>query len=342
MPTSCWIALQLELHLLAQLQVERAERLVEQQHARAVDERARERDALLLAARELARLAAAEPSSPTSSSISSTRPLHLPLVDALAAQPEGDVLEDGQVREERVALEDGVDVAPVRRQPDDVAVAEEDRALVGSSKPPIIRSVVVLPQPDGPSSAKKEPEGISSVRSSTATTSSKRLMTFSSRTSRSRHAELRERCGEDLGVAVDVGLGRRRAHQRHVVERREQDAAVERVQVQEALELGVARGRGLAAVARRLRREAVLGAGAEPGHVPRQAGSRDRRPATPSAKRSPERDHPRERLGGQHLAERRAHRRERERVAGERAADAADVLVVGVVLPRARAARPPR
>ena len=50
-------ALQLDLQLLAQLQVERAERLVEQQHGGAVDERARERDALLLAARELARLA---------------------------------------------------------------------------------------------------------------------------------------------------------------------------------------------------------------------------------------------------------------------------------------------
>ena len=47
--------LQLELHLLAQLQVERAERLVEQQHARLVDDRARERDALALAAGELDR-----------------------------------------------------------------------------------------------------------------------------------------------------------------------------------------------------------------------------------------------------------------------------------------------
>ena len=51
--------LELDLHLLAQLQVERAERLVEQQDARAVDDRARERDALALAARELGRLAVA-------------------------------------------------------------------------------------------------------------------------------------------------------------------------------------------------------------------------------------------------------------------------------------------
>ena len=47
-------SLQLDLHLLAELQVERAERLVEQEHLRSVDERAGERDALA-AARELAR-----------------------------------------------------------------------------------------------------------------------------------------------------------------------------------------------------------------------------------------------------------------------------------------------
>ena len=49
--------LQLELHLAAELEVEGAERLVEQEDLRLVHERAGERDALLLAARELARLA---------------------------------------------------------------------------------------------------------------------------------------------------------------------------------------------------------------------------------------------------------------------------------------------
>jgi hypothetical protein len=53
-------ALELDLKLLAQAQVERPERLVEQQGARAVDQRAGERDALLLAAGELAGLALAE------------------------------------------------------------------------------------------------------------------------------------------------------------------------------------------------------------------------------------------------------------------------------------------
>src|SRR5262245_15619552 len=49
--------LQLDLHLLAELEIERAERLVEEEHLRAVHDRARERDALPLATRELAGLA---------------------------------------------------------------------------------------------------------------------------------------------------------------------------------------------------------------------------------------------------------------------------------------------
>src|SRR3984893_10508301 len=44
-------ALDLDLHLLAQILVERAQRLVEQKHVRIEHETARERDALLLAAR---------------------------------------------------------------------------------------------------------------------------------------------------------------------------------------------------------------------------------------------------------------------------------------------------
>ena len=46
--------LELDLQLLAQAQVECAERLVEQQRARPVDQRAGERDSLRLAAGELA------------------------------------------------------------------------------------------------------------------------------------------------------------------------------------------------------------------------------------------------------------------------------------------------
>ena len=52
--------LDLDLHRRAQVPVERRERLVEQQHLGPDDERARQRDALLLAAGELARLAILE------------------------------------------------------------------------------------------------------------------------------------------------------------------------------------------------------------------------------------------------------------------------------------------
>ena len=52
-------ALELDLHFLAQLEVERAQRLVEQQHLGAVDQRARQRDPLALAAGQLRRPALA-------------------------------------------------------------------------------------------------------------------------------------------------------------------------------------------------------------------------------------------------------------------------------------------
>ncbi len=53
------------------------------------------------------------------------------------------------------------------------------RPELGSSKPAIMRSVVVLPQPDGPSIEKNSPSRISNETSSTATTSSKRFVTDS-------------------------------------------------------------------------------------------------------------------------------------------------------------------
>ena len=49
---------------------------------------------------------------------------------------------------------------------------------VGVSKPAIIRSVVVLPQPEGPSNVMKERVGIVRLRLSTATNLPKRLVTF--------------------------------------------------------------------------------------------------------------------------------------------------------------------
>ena len=123
--------------LLAHLGVERAERLVEQQHLRLGGERARQRDALALAAGELRRQRALEPSSCTSRSSSCTRS-RISRLRALAhAQAEGDVLEHRHVPEQRVVLEDEADVALADGRVGDVLVLVEDRAAV--RRPPARR-----------------------------------------------------------------------------------------------------------------------------------------------------------------------------------------------------------
>src|SRR5918996_2311364 len=57
------------------------------------------------------------------------------------------------------------------------------RPSSGFSKPPIIRSVVVLPHPEGPGRLKNSPRAMSRLMESTARTSSNRLVTSSRRTS---------------------------------------------------------------------------------------------------------------------------------------------------------------
>src|SRR6186713_3000615 len=52
---------------------------------------------------------------------------------------------------------------------------------VGNSKPAIIRNVVVLPQPDGPSRQKNSPSATVKVESFTATKSAKALWSRSTR-----------------------------------------------------------------------------------------------------------------------------------------------------------------
>ena len=108
--------LELDLHLLAELEVERAERLVEEQHARPVDERAGERDALALAAGQLARLArlvALEADHPQR--LGDARRRAPPSATLRTIRPYADVVADGHVREQGVVLEDRVDVAVERR-----------------------------------------------------------------------------------------------------------------------------------------------------------------------------------------------------------------------------------
>ena len=125
---------QLDLHVLAQLAVERPERLVEQQHARAVHERARERDALLHAARELGRAVVGHVREAHQLEHLGDTAAALVAADALAPQPVADVALDVHVREQGVALEDRVDVAPVGRHVDDVAARDLDAAAVGADE----------------------------------------------------------------------------------------------------------------------------------------------------------------------------------------------------------------
>ena len=119
-----------ELHLLAQLQVERTERLVEEENGRTVDDRARERDALPLAARELGGLAltdaweadAIEHFARADAPLVARHPFH--------PQPVLDVLRDRHVGEQGVVLEDRVDVPLCGRNVRDVDALQFDGSRV--------------------------------------------------------------------------------------------------------------------------------------------------------------------------------------------------------------------
>ena len=120
--------LELELHLLAQLQVQGAEGLVEQQHLGPVDESTGQRHALLLPAGELvgpAPLHAAELHEPDRLGDAPVTfgPLHL-----LHLQAEGDVAGHVHVGEQGVGLEDRVHRPLVGRQRPDFLAEDLEAA----------------------------------------------------------------------------------------------------------------------------------------------------------------------------------------------------------------------
>ena len=86
------------------------------------------------------------------------------------------------MREQRVVLEDGVDVALVGRHALGRLAENLDVALVGCSKPAIRRRQVVLPEPEGPSMAKNSPSAMSRVTPSTARTAPKWRQTLTNLT----------------------------------------------------------------------------------------------------------------------------------------------------------------
>ena len=100
-----------------------------------VDERAGERHALLHAAGELVGPPVDLAREADAVELGLDAALDLVLADLLALEPEGDVLADAQVREERVALEDGVGRALVGGEPGDVGAVDLDRAGGGLLEP---------------------------------------------------------------------------------------------------------------------------------------------------------------------------------------------------------------
>ena len=120
--------------LLAHPRVERTERLVEQQHLRLDGERAGERHALALAARQLCRIAVRELVDLDQPEQLAHLALDLVLGTLADRQPEGDVVEDGHVLERRVVLEHEADAALLGRSRGHVPVAEPDRCRRRASR----------------------------------------------------------------------------------------------------------------------------------------------------------------------------------------------------------------
>ena len=125
--------LDLDLHRAPQLEVEGTEGLVEQQHLRLVDEGAGQGDALLLATRELGGLLARLAGQLDQLEHLVDLGVHVRLL--APAQPERDVLEDVEVREEGVALEDRVHGPPVGLREGDVLAAQGDGPGRGRLEP---------------------------------------------------------------------------------------------------------------------------------------------------------------------------------------------------------------
>ena len=108
--------LELDLHLLAHLEVQRAKRLIQKQDLRLIDQRSRDCDTLLLTAGKRA-----DASLLKSLQIYQVQdPAHLALDDILGhlllLEPESDIIVDIHMRKQSVPLEDRVDRSLVGRQ----------------------------------------------------------------------------------------------------------------------------------------------------------------------------------------------------------------------------------
>src|SRR5690606_10988919 len=128
-------ALQLRLHLLTQLEIKRPERLIEKQHLRTVDDGARQTDALALAARKLTGPALDKRLKPDHAQrLCDARAAFLG-AHASGAQTVSDVLRNAHIREQRIVLKHGVDVAVIGRQTRYIGAAKLDMPAIRLLEP---------------------------------------------------------------------------------------------------------------------------------------------------------------------------------------------------------------
>ena len=121
-------ALDLQLHLLAQLAVESAQGLVHEEHGGLKDERAGQGHALLLPAAELVNPTGSEGPELDHLEGRLDPTVGIASVDVPHSEREGHVVEHGHVGEERVALEDDAEVPAVGGDGQDRLPVQEDVA----------------------------------------------------------------------------------------------------------------------------------------------------------------------------------------------------------------------
>jgi hypothetical protein len=121
--------LDFELHMLAKLLVERAERFVHQYELRLEHQRAGERDALLLATGHLRGPAAFETRHAHHVERVAHALRHFGLRQAPHFQRKGEVFADRHMREERVVLEHDADVTAMRRNALNALAGKGNRAV---------------------------------------------------------------------------------------------------------------------------------------------------------------------------------------------------------------------
>jgi hypothetical protein len=163
--------------IAARCAVEVPGRLVGEHDRRLADERAGDRDALALTARELVGRNPARCASPTCRQrLGCARSRRTEAGRAGVEQPVGDVVEHGLVLGEEELLEDEADPRRAQgrelavRQAGDIEPGDPHRARARRSSVPITCSSVDLPDPDGPTIATSSPRRTVKLTPASATT----------------------------------------------------------------------------------------------------------------------------------------------------------------------------